>query len=298
MKRYSRNDYSKESAHSDSEALLSGHNRHIPKYDSMDDQSADEGYGTAGDYSGTSYNKDSERDRELYNLNDYINHKDDFDDLKAITNRNVRTGRQRKKLAARSKGGEFQTKRKKRRIYFCCISSDIDVQGLYDYLITAGGLLNGWSYQLHHDVLHLYRSKITVAESINSTKPQVIPSPSNIGGSNNQINVRQPINYNEIRKNNEINEVGSWEDDSLEYSPRKITENSNLDINNFTNKNDIKTQDIIDRNTSILSVPQIDNWIDTLKISDTGAQEVFVFDFGATVFWGFSKGKAFIYLSN
>jgi hypothetical protein len=34
-------------------------------------------------------------------------------------------GRQRKKNAARSKGGEFRTRRKKRRVNFCCVSSEI-----------------------------------------------------------------------------------------------------------------------------------------------------------------------------
>ena len=43
-------------------------------------------------------------------------------------------------------------------MYFCCVSSDIDVQKLFDYLVGAGGLLHGWKYQLYNDVLHLYKS--------------------------------------------------------------------------------------------------------------------------------------------
>lgn len=38
-------------------------------------------------------------------------------------------------------------------------------------------------------------------------------------------------------------------------------------------------------------VKKYDTWIDSLKISGVGAQEVFIFDFGAAVFWGFSKGE-------
>ena len=44
------------------------------------------------------------------------------------------------------------------RVYFCCVSSDIDVQKLFDYLVgsgVAGG--HGWKYHLYNDVLHLYK---------------------------------------------------------------------------------------------------------------------------------------------
>jgi uncharacterized Rmd1/YagE family protein len=34
-----------------------------------------------------------------------------------------------------------------------------------------------------------------------------------------------------------------------------------------------------------------DEWIDSLKISNIGAQEVFIFDFGSVVFWNFSRGE-------
>ena len=44
----------------------------------------------------------------------------------------MKTGRQRKRMAARSKGGEFQARRRKRRVYFCCIGSEIDVEKLAD----------------------------------------------------------------------------------------------------------------------------------------------------------------------
>lgn len=75
-----------------------------------------------------------------------------------VFNRLLRTSRQRKKLSARSKGGEFRQKRKKRRLYFCCISSEIDVTSLYDYLVTEEKILFGWKYQLTADVLHLFKS--------------------------------------------------------------------------------------------------------------------------------------------
>jgi uncharacterized Rmd1/YagE family protein len=65
----------------------------------------------------------------------------------------LRTGRQRKKTASRTKGGEFQARRRKRRIYFCCISNDIDVEGLADEFQVAHFGMRG---QMYDEVLHLY----------------------------------------------------------------------------------------------------------------------------------------------
>ncbi len=48
----------------------------------------------------------------------------------------VKSGRQRKKIAARTKGGEFQARRKKRRLYFCCIGSEIDIEKLADHFLV------------------------------------------------------------------------------------------------------------------------------------------------------------------
>jgi hypothetical protein len=88
----------------------------------------------------------------------------------AYGNKNVRTGRQRMKIAARSKGGEFQTQRRNRRVYFCCISSEIDIQKLLDYLNSANDLLCDWKLDLYNDVLHLYKPGTT--EDINAIPKQ------------------------------------------------------------------------------------------------------------------------------
>jgi hypothetical protein len=93
-------------------------------------------------------------DEDQDNSDSYL----DFGNSQAYGTRNVRTGRQRKKLAARSKGGEFQTKRRKRRVYFCCIASEIDVQKLYDHLNGAAiDFLFDWKFELNNDVLHMYK---------------------------------------------------------------------------------------------------------------------------------------------
>ena len=159
----------------------------------------------------------------------------EFGELKKFLSREklVKTGRQRKKLAARTKGGEFQARRKKRRVYFCCVSSDIDIQKLYDYLVGSGGMLSGWKYQLYPggDVLHLYKP----GTSIERAKGR----PSHDGGG------RSP------------EERGRFEsyDDPTASQGAEYFEN------------------------------------EAYKISNPKSQEVFVFDFGATVFWGFSRGE-------
>lgn len=185
---------------------------------------------------------------------------DEFGDHQDPASRLVRTGRQRKKNAARSKGGEFRAKRKKRRVYFCCASSEIDVQKLFDYLVGAGSLLNGWKYQLHADVLHLYKPGF-------EERNLQLPNP--------------PI--------------------ALEWSDNMIVPGDPLQDIAPTVNADTKTEEHT-RDTDVLNgngVRFVDGpgpangsnnnngelWSDNSRISGIGAQEVFVFDFGAAVFW-------------
>ena len=84
-----------------------------------------------------------------------------------------RTGRQRKKQTARTRGGEFQSKRAKRRIYFCCIGSEIDIQQLLDFLIqlTPNSRIN-WNAKQYGDAICLSRNTsggATRADSHNSS---------------------------------------------------------------------------------------------------------------------------------
>jgi len=147
----------------------------------------------------------------------------------------LKTGRQRKKLAARTKGGEFAARRRKRRVYFCCISSDIDIQKLFDYLVGAGGLLHGWKYQLYPggDALHLYK--------------QGSEDKGNYSASSREINIM----------------ARDIDDNGFEISQTY--------------------QGMFDQ--------QQEPFDDSLHISAHNSQEVFVFDFGAAVFWGFSRGE-------
>jgi uncharacterized Rmd1/YagE family protein len=155
-------------------------------------------------------------------------------------NKVVRTGRQRKKLAARTKGGEFQTKRKKRRVYFCCISSEIDVQKLLDHLNEANDILFGWHCELNNDVLHMY--KPGVDEPI--------------------------IRYEKKVKNSIVPDLSPVSDIAAGIGK--------------------KFQ--IDRVDEKDADDQITNCSGGRLVA-AGSKEVFVFDFGAIVFWGFGRGE-------
>ncbi len=65
----------------------------------------------------------------------------------------IKTGRQRKKNAARAKGGEFQAKREKKRVYFCCLGSELDVESLYEEI--KGGGEENWHTTMYTNVLHI-----------------------------------------------------------------------------------------------------------------------------------------------
>ena len=158
---------------------------------------------------------------------------DEFGELKKFISREklVKTGRQRKKLAARTKGGEFQARRKKRRVYFCCVSSDMDIQKLFDYLVGSSGMMSGWKYQLYPggEVLHLYKS----------------------GTLNEPTTDRHSYSKSNSEERNRLE--------------------SHADLDNQHSSEYFENE--------------------AYKISNPKSQEVFVFDFGAAVFWGFSRGE-------
>ena len=234
-------------------------------------------------------------DEEYDKTNQYL-----LDEFGANTNdagnKILRTGRQRKKLAARSKGGEFQSRRKKRRVYFCCVSSEIDVQKLFDYLVGAGGLLHGWKYQLHGGVLHLFKGGVSENNIPVSTNSNTVTT----GRPSSPIALRGGITFD----NNLHNSSSLIEEYELPSS-------ASSDIYTIRNPLNIN-KDLVPSNDNILSSdsknsprPAVmssgkadqqpgelyDEWIDSLKISNTGAQEVFIFDFGSVVFWNFSRGE-------
>ena len=204
---------------------------------------------------------------------------DEFGENQNYANRLLRTGRQRKKLAARSKGGEFRQRRKKRRLYFCCLSSEIDVQKLFDHLVGAESLSHGWKYQLYADVLHLYKAGIEEPQRTTITDGASSSSLRNewseVNGNSNLNGGHSDSNYSISHSISEF--VGLTDDEiAIEMSRRAngSANTNNADGNHLVNRSPAETQ-----------------WSDSSRISGIGAQEVFVFDFGSAVFWGFSRGE-------
>lgn len=190
---------------------------------------------------------------------------DEFGDHQDPASRLVRTGRQRKKNAARSKGGEFRTKRKKRRVYFCCASSEIDVQKLFDYLVGAGSLLNGWKYQLHADVLHLYKPGFEDRNSHLPAPPIALEWSDNIVIPGDPLQDILPTANGDGDRNGGKTEIHSRNTDALSSNNVRFADGTGPA--NASNGNNGES------------------WSDNSRISGIGAQEVFVFDFGAAVFW-------------
>jgi len=223
---------------------------------------------------------------------------DEFDNANPSRDKTLRTGRQRKKLAARTKGGEFQARRKKRRVYFCCVSSDIDVQKLFDYLVTTdtmagidssgsgGGASAGahhnrnWRYELYPggDVLHLFRPGYELLD----------PTTGQMGGASEL--------QNSYSKESPRPGVGLREN----AAPAATTSNA---------RSGVERRGSIESNDGDFAVGEgLDGLMlsgtdaaagsgaparkhNPFRISTVGAQEVFIFDFGAAVFWGYSKGE-------
>ena len=83
---------------------------------------------------------------------------DEFESTPRYSTQAYMTGRMRKKQAARSRGGNFQSKRQKRRIYFCCVSSEIAIQELYDHFMQGiAATQASWTVGLYGDVLYLFK---------------------------------------------------------------------------------------------------------------------------------------------
>jgi uncharacterized Rmd1/YagE family protein len=187
---------------------------------------------------------------------------DEFGDLKGEkSNRIIRTGRQRKKVASRSKGGEFQQKRKKRRVYFCCVSNEIDIEQLHD---TVDSMKESkWRTQMYEGVLHLYY------------KESIIRSPDTYEYDNYisiEENIRNEIILSEIKQENELKKLNFPDFNSETFRPivRQMSEKSDYEVL------DISSNAIVDSQTAA-------------ELYAEGGKEVFVFDFGAVVFWGFHR---------
>lgn len=178
-------------------------------------------------------------------------HPDDFEKRPNLENRVTRTGRQRKKLAARTKGGEFQAKRRKRRVFFCCICSEIDIQKLHEYFLSTINADNStWKTRIYGEALCLSKPGATVADLHVSSVAE---------RSAHETEVKHDLE--------EVPLTRSHSDMDIPKVP--VVEDATV----IAEKRAAKLADL------------------SMKISDPGNQELFVFEFGAVVFWGFPRGE-------
>lgn len=205
-----------------------------------------------------------------YSVDEFANKSDEH--LQNLQNKIMRTGRQRKKLAARSKGGEFQQRRKKRRVYFCCVSSEIDVEKLHDVFDKRPN--QQWESRMYEDVLHLFFNPIN--------------------------NMDQPDVYFEGSPDYQEEAYGAHHNVFMQSPPQSDgghpTDTNNNDAAVINNHDPINHDNECTRNgndpvagESIPAVIPMDSQ-SAAKLWLTGGKEVFIFDFGAIVFWGFHRG--------
>ena len=60
----------------------------------------------------------------------------------------------KEKTATRAKGGEFRATMEKKRVYFCSISSEIEMEGLMEELKASRP--SEWQITMYTSVLHIY----------------------------------------------------------------------------------------------------------------------------------------------
>lgn len=147
------------------------------------------------------------------------------------------TGRLRKKIASRSKGGAFVEKKQKRRIYSCCIGSEIDTTKLHDFFADAADtdstIQAFWDSELYTDTLHISRKVDVTSGAYSSPNEQ-------------QGGVTLRPSFQSV-----LLPISKEEKVAVPLSSKGVLSKSNF----------------------------------------SAMKEIFVFEFGAVVFWGFSAGE-------
>lgn len=222
---------------SENQPLLRGERKSISR------SSLSNYYGTSPNPSTPTNDFDKQLDREFPQLSTFQSFTaDDFNPNNfSYHNKLLRSGRIRKKTAARAKYGEFQTKKRKRRLYFCSIASDINIEKLQDYISnTSHPLLAQMNCRLYEESLHIYPKSY-------QRKPQRSDEAS--------------LLYNL--------EEESYITDNPEEEKDKDEEDLTA-LNNTTNTTNSSTFNINEHE----AFP---------------GKEIFLFDYGPAVFWGFSQ---------
>jgi uncharacterized Rmd1/YagE family protein len=238
----------------------------------------------------------------------------------------LRTGRQRKKTAARTKGGEFQARRKKRRVYFCCISNDIDVEKLVDEFQVPHFGMTG---KIYDEVLHLAMTResakarsgekhegdgktaaaagieISRLDSDNSANSDTVANPLQSWNSNSFFPVRQPVIRHthpsfevSYREGTLLNDFDGEHANSgnVRYPPsggEALSYQASYEEDGYPSANEGDFSPVGREEIGIADVSApVTGSIAGHPISDTEhSKEVFVFGFGAAVFWGLAKSE-------
>ncbi len=164
------------------------------------------------------------------------------------------------------------------------------MQKMFDYLVSAGGLLFGWQYHLYNDVLHLYKA------GQEETVPLLLPKQPQQNVDESIVKLEDfdehsttPVMYRLEHQHSGRPKAQSMDSGGFESILRA---NKNMQLNEDEYSNDHhqhKESDLVGKvGGPMMAAAESNN---PFRISGIGAQEVFVFDFGATVFWGFSRGE-------
>mmetsp|Transcript_11032 Transcript_11032/g.11043 ORF Transcript_11032/g.11043 Transcript_11032/m.11043 type:complete len:437 (+) Transcript_11032:27-1337(+) len=192
-------------------------------------------------------------DSETYRM-----HRDDFDDMFKRRNdlSSTKTGRQRRKIAARVVGGDFQEILSKRRLYFCGVGSEINLEQMYEDLQT----IDTWDLKQYADVLRLFRHE-SKACGVATVSP-----------------------HKEARS--------TYAEDDEDMDPKSIEKRRSLETLDRTEVQMRGHARQVRRDQPRGEIPaKIKHILSALKNQTTSAaQEVYIFEFGSIVFWGFTKG--------
>mmetsp|Transcript_6278 Transcript_6278/g.9476 ORF Transcript_6278/g.9476 Transcript_6278/m.9476 type:complete len:422 (-) Transcript_6278:44-1309(-) len=205
--------------------------KHLLSADSGDDTDTGGAHRQGRGDQSHSLNFDNYESDAYYSADEFGNHPR-YDDKVILT------GRMRKKQAARLKGGEFQAKRQKRRIYFCCVSSEIDIQELHDHCSRKiYESQSKWKTRLYGDALCLSKPRVGSSTALTASD---IPrrhnmSPADVSQAKPFLSTSEPT-------------IIQAEEQSYDSSVRMVPHDLNM-------------------------------------------QEVYIFEFGVLVFWGFSVGE-------
>ena len=201
----------------------------------------------------------------------------------------LKTGRQRKRAATRQKGSEFIARKEKRRIYFCCISSELNVESIYeemnenspdDYIIT-----------LYQDVLHVYINDVRRdLKHLDSAEYFSDDRPAAANKKNDSWSLSEP----QMRRELSDGEYDSVSDAEYMDQSKRVTNTKDLGAISESDHDDkhYATDQKQWRAGQLPNSPEREEMLsDPQKRRNLwgNCREAFIFDFGAMVLWGFSE---------